>query len=235
MIPKIIHYCWFGGKQLPELARRCIDSWKKYCPEYDIKEWNEQTFDINCNTYVKEAYESKKFAFVTDYVRLYAIYTEGGIYMDTDVEVLKPLDDLLCYEAVSGFESDTRIPTGLMAGEKGHVFIKELLDDYNDIHFILPDKSLDLTTNVHRITNHCLKYGLQLNNSKQTINGFTFLPKDYLCTKSYQDGKIYLTENSYTIHHFAGSWVPKKRKIIKNIVLKIGGVRLKNFIKKFIS
>lgn len=115
MIPKKIHYCWFGGNPLPPLAVKCIESWKKYCPDYEIKEWNESNFDLNCNEYVREAYEAKKWAFITDVVRLYAMVTEGGIYMDTDVEVLRPLDDLLVYEAVSGFETKTRIPTGLMA------------------------------------------------------------------------------------------------------------------------
>lgn len=206
MIPKKIHYCWFGGNPLPELAQKCIASWKRYLPEYEIKEWNESNFDISSNAYVKEAYESRKFAFVTDYVRLYAMYREGGIYMDTDVEVLKPLDDLLRYEAVSGFESETQIQTGLMASREGQPFIKELLDDYDNIHFICPDGSLDTTTNVTRITEHALRYGLQLNNTLQTINGLTLLPKDYLCPKSYKDGKIYLTDNTYTIHHFAGSW-----------------------------
>lgn len=206
MIPKIIHYCWFGGNPLPELAQKCIASWKKYLPEYEIREWNEHNFDINSNAYVREAYEARKFAFVTDYVRLYAIYHHGGIYMDTDVEVLKPLDSLLEYEAVSGFESETQIPTGLMAGREGHPFIKELLDDYAELHFRLSDGSLDMTTNVMRITARCLKYGLKLDNTLQTVRGFTLLPKDYLCPKSYKDGKIYLTDNSYTIHHFAGSW-----------------------------
>ena len=111
MIPKKIHYCWFGRNPLPPLALKCIASWKEYCPDYEIKEWNEDNFDLNCNAYVREAYEARKWAFITDYVRLYALVNEGGIYMDTDVEVLKPLDDLLCYDAVSGFESQTQIPT----------------------------------------------------------------------------------------------------------------------------
>ena len=110
MIPKKIHYCWFGGNPLPPLAVKCIESWKKYLPDYEIKEWNESNFDLNYNDYVREAYEAKKWAFITDVVRLYAMVTEGGIYMDTDVEVLKPLDELLQYDAVSGFESSSRIP-----------------------------------------------------------------------------------------------------------------------------
>ena len=116
MIPKKIHYCWFGGNPLPPLAVKCIESWKKYLPDYEIKEWNESNFDLNYNDYVREAYEAKKWAFITDVVRLYAMVTEGGIYMDTDVEVLKPLDELLQYDAVSGFESSSRIPTGFGRG-----------------------------------------------------------------------------------------------------------------------
>ena len=170
MIPKIIHYCWFGRNPLPELAQKCIASWKKYCPDYQIIEWNEDNFDINCNAYVKEAYEAKKWAFVSDVARLYALVEMGGIYMDTDVEVLKPLDSLLKYEAVSGFESETAIPTGLMAACKGQKLFVELLHEYDTIHFKRSDGSLDLTTNVTRITNTCLKYGFKANNSLQTVN-----------------------------------------------------------------
>ena len=124
MIPKKIHYCWFGRGKMPELAVKCIESWKKYLPEYEIKEWNEDTFDLTLYPYAKEAYDNRKFAFVTDVVRLYALYYEGGIYMDTDVEVLKPLDYLLQFDAVSGFETDSQIPTGLMASQKGLPLIK---------------------------------------------------------------------------------------------------------------
>ena len=206
MIPKIIHYCWFGGNPLPELAQKCIASWKKYCPDYEIKEWNESNFDLNCCDYVREAYEAKKWAFVSDVARLYAMVTEGGIYMDTDVEVVKPLDSLLQYHAVSGFESNTMIPTGLMACEKGNPMFKEFLDEYQMAHFILPDGTLDKTTNVVRITNTCLKYGFIPDNTMQTINTFTLLPKDYLCPKSFETGKTELTRNPLTIHHFNGSW-----------------------------
>lgn len=206
MIPKIIHYCWFGGNPLPELAQKCIASWKKYCPDYVIKEWNENNFNINCCDYVREAYDAKKWAFVSDVARLYAMVNEGGIYMDTDVEVIKSLDGLLQYHAVSGFETCTSIPTGLMACEKDNPMFKEFLDEYKTAHFILTDGTQDKTTNVVRITKSCLKYGFVPNNQKQTINTFTLLPKDYLCPKSFDTGKIDLTDNTLTIHHFDGSW-----------------------------
>lgn len=212
MIPKKIHYCWFGKNPLPEMARKCIDSWKKYCPDYEIIEWNEDNFDLQYNDYVKEAYAAKKWAFVTDVVRLYALVTEGGIYMDTDVEVLKPLDDFLTLKAFSGFESIDRIPTGIMAAEKEHPLFKELLLDYENAHFINDDGTYNHTTNVTRITNTCLKYGLLLNNTKQTVNEFALFPNDYFCPKNCETLETILTENTYTIHHFDGSWLSEEEK-----------------------
>ena len=207
MIPKIIHYCWFGGKQMPELAIKCIESWKKYLPEYELRLWNEETFDINANKFVKEAYRNKKYAYVTDVVRLYALYNYGGIYMDTDVEVLQPLDEFLNYPAFSGFEIDEAIPTGIMGAEKGSTWAKRELDYYEHISFIRSNGAFNTTTNVQIITDHAFKYGFVPNGKFQIINNeLAIFPKDYFCPKSYKDGKIYLTENSYTIHHFAGSW-----------------------------
>lgn len=221
MIPKVIHYCWFGHNPLPPLAQRCIESWKKYLPDYEIKEWNEDNFPIGYNDYVKEAYEAKKWAFVTDVVRLYALVTEGGIYMDTDVEVLKPLDTLLQYEAVSGFEDNKHIPTGLMASEAHQPLFEELLSDYNGVHFRNSDGSLDTTTNVKRITRTCTKYGFIPNNQKQTVKGFTLLPNDYLCPKDYNTKKINITHNTLTIHHFDGSWGTPKSRYANNLMEKL--------------
>ena len=221
MIPKIIHYCWFGRNPLPPLAEKCIESWKKYCPDYEIKEWNEDNFELENNVYVQEAYEAKKWAFITDYVRLYALVNEGGIYMDTDVEVLKPLDDLLRYEAVSGFESETRIPTGLMACRDHQPLFEELLHEYDEIHFKRPDGSLDTTTNVTRITNTCLKHGFVPNNTMQTVYGFTLLPKDFLCPKDYETGKLEITDNTFTIHHFDGSWVTQEQRYAHDLSFRL--------------
>lgn len=217
MIPKRIHYCWFGGNPLPESAIKYIESWKKYCPDYEIKEWNERNFNLDSNTYVKEAYTAKKWAFITDYVRLYAMVTEGGIYMDTDVEVTKPLDCFLELQAFSGFEDEENIPTGIMACGKGFPLFEELLREYDTRHFILPDGSYEITTNVVTITEICKRYGLKQNNSLQTISGFTIYPKDWFCPKDYITGKIVETENTHTIHHFSGTWHDEYSKKVMEV------------------
>lgn len=219
MIPKIIHYCWFGGNPLPEQVKKMISTWKKYCPDYEIKEWNESNFDLASCTYTKEAYNAKKWAFITDYVRLKVIYDYGGIYMDTDVEVCKNLDDLLKWDAFSGFESDKDISTGTMGSVAGNEWIGYLLSYYNNRHFVMQDGSLDLTTNVVTITRMtCEKYDIVLNNRIQVFGkNMCLYPFDYLCAKSYKDGSIHRTKNTYTIHHFSGSWLPKRTKIKNKI------------------
>jgi len=224
MIPKIIHYCWFGKGKMPELALSCLESWKKFLPDYKFKLWNEDSFDINSVPYVKEAYLSRKFAFVTDYVRLYAIYNEGGIYMDTDVEVLKSLDNLLHLPAFSGFESEKDIPTGIMASDKYGQWAKEMMDYYNnDRHFILPDGSLDMTSNVLIISKLMSSNGFKLVNSYQVYkNCMHIFPKDYFCPKG-RTGIIKLTENSYCIHHFAASWHSKTELISRFFFREILG------------
>ncbi len=208
MIPKVIHYCWFGRGSKPDLAIKCIESWKRLLPEYQIKEWNEDNFDISSNRYVQEAYESRKFAFVTDYVRLYAIYTEGGIYMDTDVEVIGNFDQFLHHNAFSGFETDGNVPTGMMAAEKGSLWAKELLDDYHERRFVKEDGTFDMTTNTTVITQYMLDKGLVLNNTYQDFPGLcTMYPAEYFCPKDHRTGKIKCTKKTVCIHHFAGSWL----------------------------
>lgn len=231
MIPKKIHYCWFGRGEMPELANKCIESWKKNLPEYEIKEWNEDNFDLNEFPYAREAYDNRKFAFVTDVVRLYALYHEGGIYMDTDVEVLKPLERFLDNPAFSGFEDEKLVPTGIMASEKGNKWAKDNLDYYIGKHFVKEDGSLDMTTNVEIIMHYMLAIGLKQNNTYQEFPGLiTIYPKDYFCPKSKSDDKIYLTDNTYTIHHFAASWTSPTHKFLRKAVINIGGHKLKRFL-----
>lgn len=225
-IPKTIHYCWFGGNPLPKLAQKCIASWKEFCPDYEIKEWNESNFDLDLYPYTQEAYDHKKFAFVTDVVRLYALYNYGGIYMDTDVELVKNLDSILQYSGVSGFESTEWIPTGLMASCKHHPLVKEWLDDYDELHFAKEDGTLDLTTNVIRITNICRKYGFVPNGELQTVADFTFFPTEYFCPKDLISGAIHLTKNTYTIHYFDASWVDSGIILIRKDRLDSWGLKL---------
>lgn len=239
MIPKVIHYCWFGGAPLPMLAQKCIASWRKYCPDYEIVRWDESNFDMDYNSYVREAYKAKKWAFITDVVRLYALVNYGGVYMDTDVEVLKPIDRFLQCEAFSGFESDKNIPTGIMASEKGQELFVELLNQYGHASFLNEDGSYDLTTNVERITQTCTKYGFVPNNQMQIIKGFALYPKDYFCPKDLLTQKVNLTENSYTIHHFDGSWTCDEEKYFVKLKGKLLRIPLPvitlSYTAKFIS
>lgn len=215
MIPKTIHYIWFGGNELPDDAMNCIESWREHCPDFSICRWDETNFDITSNRYVKEAYESKKWAFVSDYVRLWVLVKHGGIYMDTDVEVLKPLDFVLSNKGFSGFESNSSVPTGIMGCEKGFPLFAEMLEDYNDRTFIKPDGSFDETTNVVTITNILKNKGLKLNNQFQIVSDFTLYPSDWFCPKSHDTGIVNLTENTYTIHHFKGSWLDRSEQEIR--------------------
>lgn len=237
MIPKIIHYCWFGGNPLPEEAKKYIATWKKYCPDYEIREWNESNFDVSCCTYIKEAYEAKKWAFVSDYVRLKILYDYGGIYMDTDVEVCKTLDSFLKYNAWSGFESNRGIPTGTMAATVQNEWIGYLLSYYDERHFIKEDGSHDMTTNVQTITNMTKeKYGIELNNEKIFFGDDCVLfPFDYFCAKSLMDGKIYKTENTYTIHHFAGSWLSPWQKFRHRVKILLTKILGREFTDKLIN
>lgn len=212
MIPKKIHYCWFGRGEKPKLAERCIASWKQFCPDYEIIEWNEDTFDVTVLPYVKEAYEAKKYAFVTDYVRLFAMVTQGGIYMDTDVEVLRSLDEFLVHQAFSGFEDPESIPTGIMACEPGFPLFDTFLHYYDDKHFIGSDGSMHMVTNVTIMTELLEAKGLVKDGTLQTVEGFTLYPQDYFCPLDNATGKLHKSKNTATIHWFSKSWVPAKER-----------------------
>lgn len=230
MIPRIIHYCWFGGKEKPKSVMKMINSWKKYCPNYEIKEWNESNFDININQYCREAYDSGRWAFVSDVARLYAIYTEGGIYMDTDVEVVKSLDEFLYEKAFAGFEGSEWVGTNIIGAEKRNHIIEEFLNLYNDLTFINEDKTLNTTTNVERFTalltnNHNLK----IDGSQQDLNDITIYPTDYFCPYDYINGKLSLSNNTYSIHWYSQSWIKRgnfKRKLLQ-LYHRIFGIKMK--------
>lgn len=214
MIPKVIHYCWFGRGKKSALFEKCMASWRKFLPDYEIKEWNEDNFDINSNRYVREAYENKKWAFVTDYVRLYALYNEGGVYMDGDVEVLKPLDRFLVEDAFTGYESSGYAITGIMASQKGGAWVKEMLDDYTDRRFILSDGCIDYTANIVPATRIMKAHGMRLDRKEEIAPGYVHLyPADYFCPKQWHTNEIILTDNTHTIHHFAGTWLSMQGRV----------------------
>ncbi|WP_459501953.1 glycosyltransferase family 32 protein [Bacillus sp. C1] len=219
-IPSTIHYCWFGGREKPEIVQKCIDSWKKNLPEYEIIEWNENNFDIECNLYVKEAYDSKKFAFVSDYVRVYVLYKFGGIYLDTDVEVFKPFDNMLHHDSFWGFEQENYIATSTIGAMKGNKLIKIFLDSYEGKEFIKEDGNHDELTNVAIVTNILKNAGLKLNGEYQEISGMgVFYPQTYFSPYDYINCRKFITENTYAMHHFYKSWLPLKVRIKGNIKL----------------
>ena len=207
MIPKIIHYCWFGRGEMPELAQKCIASWHKYMPDWEYKLWNEDDFDVNLVHYTKEAYEAKKYAFVSDYVRLWALYNEGGLYMDVDFEVYKPFDDLMHQKAFAGFEGSKHLPVmmGVVASRAGGIWVKEMLDAYQNRHFIRPDGSLDMTTNVQFITTKMREQGFVQNGEEQNYKDLHVFPVDFFCPRQ-TTGEYIRTDNTYCEHLGLGSW-----------------------------
>lgn len=214
MIPKIIHYCWFGGKPLDRLGQTCLDSWKKFFPDYEIREWNESNFDINGCKYAEEAYKAKKWAFVSDYARFKILYEYGGVYFDTDVEVIRPFDDILSKGNFMGCERNgNAVAPGLgIAAKPGLDIIKEIIEDYEQSDFIKADGTYDLTTIVERTTKILKKHGLNNTDKIQTIAELNIYPPEYFCPINMETGKLSITKNTYSIHRFAGSWEKKSNK-----------------------
>ena len=215
MIPKKIHYCWVGGSPLPESAIKCIRSWKKYCPDYEIIEWNEANYDFSSIPYMKEAYDAKKWAFVPDYARLDIVYRYGGIYLDTDVELIRPFDRLLLLQGFAGFEDDLHVAFGLGFGaEAGNPVIKKLMEAYDDLHFIGDDGELNLTAspvlNTDTLVRRC---GLICNGKNQELDGLTVFSPEYFCPKSFEDGIVRKTKNTYSIHHYDASWFTGEQRM----------------------
>lgn len=225
MIPKIIHYCWFGRNPLPPLATKCISSWKKYLPDYEIKEWNEDNFDVNSIAYIKEAYAAKKYAFVSDYARFWILYQYGGLYFDTDVEIIRPIDDIVKRGAFMGCEtnggkdSQISVAPGLGLGfEKGNSLLKELIDLYSNMHFLKEDGTPNLSTTIVGHTTEYLKTkGLKNTSGVQEVEGIFIYPSEFFCPINVVTDKLHVTENTRSIHHYAATWQTKKFKFKKFI------------------
>ena len=207
MIPKVIHYCWFGGNPLPEEAKKCIKSWKKYCPEYKIIEWNESNYDYKKNEYTKTMYEQKKWAHLSDYVRLDVVYNNGGIYLDTDVEVLKPLDPLLSNKAFMGVETGNLINTGLGFGAvKKHPTIRLNMDLYNCIDLKEVLENIEIINCPYITTNLFKNNGWIYDNKVLNILDTTIYPIEYFCPMNYKTGDVNITKNTFSIHKYNRSW-----------------------------
>ena len=244
MIPKKIHYCWFGGKPLNKLGLKCLKSWKKYFPDYEIIEWNESNFDFNCCQYVKEAYESKKWAFVSDYARYKILYEQGGVYFDTDVEVVASFDDILKKGSFMGSENPMNDPTvrvasGLgMAAEPGLPFYKEVLDNYEKSSFYKEDGSLNLYTIVERTTDLLKSHGLEDKNEIQTVAGMTVYPSEYFCPINMDTGKLEKTKNTRSIHRYAATWVDPKSRFRGKVyffIVRIFGEKFAKKMRKYLG
>ena len=234
MIPKIIHYCWFGRNPLPKSAIKCIDSWKKFFPGYEIKEWNEDNFDVNMIPYTAEAYKARKYAFVSDYARFWILYHYGGVYFDTDVEVIRPMEDILAKGAFMGCEKDSygsNYPTvapGLgMAVEPLHPLIKNMLTIYQASSFEKDKKDGSnqehnfYKTVVDYTTELLMQRGLQPKKDIQSVAGFLIYPKEYFNPLSHIN-QLDVTENTRSIHHYAATWVPKRYQLLRKLVLFLG-------------
>ena len=239
-VPKVIHYCWFGGNPLPSLAEKCIESWKKYFPDYEIKEWNESNFDVNIIPYTEQAYTAKKYAFVSDYARLWILYEYGGIYFDTDVEAIKSFADILEKGGFMGLEScedggyAPNPGLGFGCAPKLNIY-KELIESYEHDDFIGSDGKQNLSTIVIRTGNILKRHGFVEKNEFQQFGDITLYPTDYFCPKDFVTGKLVITKNTHSIHWYDASWQPKSSRIFYSLARYLPTslrTSLKNFFRK---
>lgn len=243
MIPKIIHYCWFGRKPLTPLAQKCIGSWQKFFPDYEIREWNEDNFDVNCIPYTAEAYRAGKYAFVSDYARFWVLYKYGGLYFDTDVEVIRPMDDIVERGPFMGFElvgDKMAVAPGLgLAAESGMELYKNILDRYNTLSFLLPDGTINPCMMIPMVTDLLIKEGLKGDGTIEHIAGIDIYPPDWF--NPYDDalGNLRKTDNTRAIHWYAKSWLPAEpawktglKRTLRRVIGKERVMKLGQLVKK---
>lgn len=235
MIPKIIHYCWFGRNPLPKMALKCIASWRKFFPDYEIKEWNEDNFDVNMIQYTKDAYEAKKYAFVSDYARFWILYHYGGIYFDTDVEVIRPMDDIIEKGAFMGLETffhngvgSIAVAPGLgIASEKSNPVYSFFLDEYERLPFYEGDNVINRYSMIPMVSHFFIDKGLRgLNDRIETIAGIDIYPTDFFNPYNSKTGELIITENTRSIHWYSASWLSWKDRLL---------LRLKRLVRSFLK
>lgn len=238
-IPKIIHYCWFGGREKPDIVKKCIDSWEINLPGYEIKEWNESNFNINDHLFTKEAYEMKNYAFVSDYVRVYVLYLYGGIYLDTDTEIVKNLDRFLIHDSFWGFEEKNYIGTSLIGAKRGNQLIKQFLDFYESTSLINDDGTINSFTNVSVVSQMVTELGINLNGKYQEVKSIAVIyPQDYFSPYDYINCYMKQTTNTCAIHHFHKSWLPLNVRIkgnVKKVLAKMVGGHRVSQLRQFIT
>ncbi len=219
-IPRIIHYFWLGGNPKPESVIKCIDSWKKFCPDFEIKEWNESNYDVHKHPYMDKAYREKRWAFVPDYGRLDILYQYGGIYLDTDVEVLKDLSPLCQYKAYKGFENQQFVNDGQGFGcIAGLPIFKEMMECYDgDEPYYYENGEEQYVASPKLCTKVLLRHGLIPDGTRQKVDDIEIFPVDYLCPLDYDTGKLRVTENTYSIHHFDASWHGKNARMYQKLM-----------------
>lgn len=247
MITKIIHYCWFGRNPLPESAQKCIASWRKFLPDYEIKEWNEDNFDVNMVPYTAEAYSAKKYAFVSDYARFWILYRYGGLYFDTDVEVIKPMEDIIERGPFMGIEVESKdtgngpnvpmVAPGLALGAEPNMDIYNILIQYySGLNFLDKDGNQNLVTSVKHLTGILVQNGLQASNGLQNVAGIWIYPRDYFNPLDSLTGRLKLTENTRSIHWYMNSWsdTSKLYRWLSKMSHRFLGVNSLNWLKKII-
>ena len=226
-IPKKIHYCWLGRNPKPKSVLKCIESWKKFCPDYEIIEWNEDNLDISSHLYSRQAYEAKAWAFATDYFRLWIVYTHGGIYLDTDVEIIKPLDPLLENKAFMGFEEEDKIASGLGFGaEAGSPFLAENMKIYEALAFRNEDGTYNRLPAPEYSTKVAMAHGLTKDDGKiQQVLDLTCYPREYFSPKDYFTGRLHVTKNTYSIHHYDSTWFTPEEQVQRKRDLVVARLR----------
>ncbi len=221
MIPKIIHYIWLGGKELPDLDKECIESWKKYCPDYEIKRWDESNLNLDFCDYVREAYDNKKYAFASDVLRLDLLYRYGGIYLDVDVKIIKPIDKFLENKCFGGFEGGNQVNPGIIFGcEAGNEDIKNIIESYKQRHFVV-DGKVDQKTICETFTEYYSQFGLERVNKTQVLPNITVYAMEYFCPIDIVTSKTKYTSNTHAVHLYNASWYSpwgKVKKFVKKVL-----------------
>ncbi len=234
---KVIHYCWFGRGEKPKLTQKCIATWKKKLPDYEIREWNEDNFDLSACRFAEDAYNDRNFAFVSDYVRAKVLYEQGGIYFDTDVEVLQSFDRFLDDSFFAGFEEKAFVGTCVMGTEPHSPLLSEYISHYENAEYFNADGSKYTDTNVLLLTRLLEEKGLQRDDSEQLVDGYIKIyPRTFFSPYDYINGINYITDDSFAIHHFVQSWLPKKTRLKsaakRKIIKLIGGENVKKIREK---